>query len=149
MQSRAEKLKAEVTVKQSGKTQGEKVTVIVSSERPRKFSILALFPIRFRDGFWPVFWPKSTGHAALFFSSFFLVYSPVFWFFLVTFWFFRLFLVPPFFYLILVPLIFRLFLVLPIFCFLLVLPKEVSVKQSGKTRGESDCKAERKNSRRK
>ena len=89
---------------------------------PENYFIVARFAIRFRHDFWPVL-AEIFPPRCPFFSP------PSFWpiflfpgYLLVMFWFVCLFLSPP---------------------------TKVAVKQSGETQGESDCKAERENSRRK
>ena len=132
-----------MTVKQSGETQGESDCKAERGNSRRKSDCHCLFLVlpeifyycpvshSISPRFWPVFWPKSTRNAALFFSSLFFCFIFLFpVYFSGKFWFFCLFFVPPIFSLFLVP------------------PAKVTVKQSGETQGESDCKAERGNSRR-
>ena len=108
-----------MTVKQSGETQGEKVTVIVSSQYPRKIFFCC-----------PVSHSISPWFAASFLADFFPPRCP--FFFPPSFW--LIFLFPVYF---LVTFCF--------FCLCLVLPAKVTVRRSGETPGESDCKAGREN----
>ena len=64
-----------MTVKQSGRTQGESDCNCLLLVPPEKYSIVAQFSMRFRRGFWPVFWPKSARHAALVFQLLFGLFS--------------------------------------------------------------------------